>query len=88
MNYFNSVPADRRQQVVAGFIGCNNAEADPGDRLRYDSEECLNKSILDFSEHGRQKAWFLPAFTDNGLRHRPWRHVLVPQEPLRFAEVP
>jgi hypothetical protein len=29
-------------------------------------EEALNKSILDFSEHGRQKAWFLPAAEDNG----------------------
>jgi hypothetical protein len=51
VNEFNSVPADRRQQVVAGFIECHNADAGPGGRLRDDSEEGLNKSMLDFSDH-------------------------------------
>jgi hypothetical protein len=26
-----------------------------------ESREALNKSIVDFSEHGGEKAWFLPA---------------------------
>jgi hypothetical protein len=35
--------------------------------IRPSVKEALNKSIQDLSEHGRQKAWFLPAFANNGL---------------------
>ncbi|MGQ0656603.1 MAG: hypothetical protein ACT4NU_00655, partial [Chromatiales bacterium] len=31
------------------------------------SKEALNKPILDFSEHAKQKAWFLLCFIFNGL---------------------
>ncbi|MGQ0657059.1 MAG: hypothetical protein ACT4NU_03025, partial [Chromatiales bacterium] len=30
-------------------------------------KEALNKPILDFSEHAKQKAWFLLCFIFNGL---------------------
>ncbi|MGQ0659162.1 MAG: hypothetical protein ACT4NU_13940, partial [Chromatiales bacterium] len=32
------------------------------------AREALNKPILDFSEHAKQKAWFLLCFIFNGLQ--------------------